>query len=318
MRQQGEVPGRQVLVDQRALIQPIVAGQVMLEAEVRDVVAERQQEVIDRVVARPEQPAGFDDESIKLRLRLGIEFDRSRTFGGDMKIVLRARFAGRQFHRAEVKAGVERRIDEGLERNGRELDARTRARNDWQRRSVLPAVGQLQGGSHRDLRRRQSLRIENQLVPAQDRQVRSRRGARSETVDRGRRAQEVERDVHGRDARGNVDVEFEHVGRVAAPAERLAPRLDPEARDVRHRPRRAVLAGNPLRVLQRERACADRDLHPGVDDASVHFGGIDGEVDGSGPVRGRQACLGVCAPGRRKQCARGNAGAGTHSRFPHD
>ena len=101
--------------EEDALGQAAVVRLVMLEAEVRDVIAEREQEVVVAIVTRAEELARFGDEVGQSFLNGGRDVERGFAVGDEVEFVV-DRLAGRRdVDDAIVFAGDDGRIDEEIE-----------------------------------------------------------------------------------------------------------------------------------------------------------------------------------------------------------
>jgi hypothetical protein len=172
--------------------------------------------------------------------------------------------------RPEVRARENRRIHERRERRRGEGDPVGTLAQGRQRRSVLPAGGKPQTRGDHQIVRGGGLRIEEDLVPADHGELR-RRGRPGGEPLRGGWREEVERDLKRPGAVGHVDAKGVHVRRVARPVERTAPGGHADPGHVGDRARRSVLAGQPLRVEERDRSGRERESHPGVEETPRSF-----------------------------------------------
>ncbi len=91
----------------------------MLKSEVRGVIAQRQQEVIVRVVSRSKQRDGFGDHALQGGGQLGTDFQIRRVVGRDVDLV---RWIHRQRNDQKILTGEHRRIDEPIERHGSKIN----------------------------------------------------------------------------------------------------------------------------------------------------------------------------------------------------
>ena len=89
----------------------------MLEAEVSDLVAEGDEEVIRAVVTALVERAGFADQAVEFGDVLFREVELFGAVGGHVEVVLR-RDLGSERDLAEVAAGEDGRVDELLEADG--------------------------------------------------------------------------------------------------------------------------------------------------------------------------------------------------------
>ena len=111
VRQQTSHAGAQVRVDEGSFGHPVVARLVVLEAEVGDLVAERQQEVVAPVVTAAEERVGFADQLLVGSEQLGSESEARLGVAGHVEDYRRRLVRGEP-HAAEVRAHEHRRIDE--------------------------------------------------------------------------------------------------------------------------------------------------------------------------------------------------------------
>ena len=136
-------------------------------------------------------------------------------------------------------------------------------------------------------------RIEGDLVPLQHEQFVGGREAFG--------LDEVEVGVEVRDAAGDVDVEGVDVEEVALPGDLLAVSHEVQAGDGVQRAVGAVLAGDPLGVVEGERAGLHGDDFVDMENLLRGVGGVHGEGD----VRLRECGQGEAeGEGRRKETSR--------------
>ncbi len=81
------------------------------------------------------------------------------------------------------------------------------------------------------------------------------------------------------DAFGDIDVKREGVEQIALPGNDFAVACELESGEVGDRAVRAVFAGNPFGVIERQRAGFDGDDEVRVQNLVLCFGCIDGERD---------------------------------------
>ena len=185
MRQEMGVDAARVLVDQRALGDAIIARLVVLQPEVRRVVAEGIEEVVLAVVRGAEQRQRLVHQPAVRREQVGCHFEGRRGIGGHVDLVRWFRLRAER-HLPEEGPGQNRRIDQRRERHRLEPDRRPVLRGDRQGAAVPPSwrerqargVGQIVGGWSR--------RIEQHLVPGDHGELRRRRGAGAQSVGGGR------------------------------------------------------------------------------------------------------------------------------------
>ena len=279
----------------------VLAGLVVLQAQVVVVRADGQQQVVVGEVARAEQAVGLAHEvAVELDLLvLGLEV--GGVVGHDVEED-RAGRAGVERDALEVLAGEHRRIDQGLQRHALEAHLGPVRRRRAQRAAVLPRGRQLQAGVHVDARGEMAGRIQQRALPFHVQQV-----AAHERVAAGGllRQQLLELEVQARDAGGHVHAQREEVVRVARPRQALAGRLDAQARQALELVGWRVVAGNPLRIQQQHPPGPHGDRLVDAQHLVVDVGGVDVQPDraGVGRVLRRRQWEGAGAEGQRQQGA---------------
>ena len=147
-----------------------------------------------------------------------------------------------------------------------------------QRRPKFP-VGcrQLHRSGNLHIIRTRALRIEHDLIPIQIENIRGCRGssrAGAAVVGNG-----IERNLQLVRACRHVDVEGIHIHGIALPRQRLACGFHLYAHDIGNGAGRAMIAGNPFRINQRERTWLNRNRQPRVIDIARRVAQIDGELN---------------------------------------
>jgi len=122
------------------------------------------------VVARAEERAGLRDEVAIGRLLLGPHGERGVAVGGDSDAV--GNRAAVEGDRPEMRAREDRRVDEGGERHRRERDPVGTLAHGREGRAVLPALGKPKARGADEIVGRDRLRIEEELIPAQEGELR--------------------------------------------------------------------------------------------------------------------------------------------------
>src|ERR1700732_4511982 len=113
---------------------------MMFETEVRDVIAEREQEMIITVMSRAKKLARFSDQIDQAGLDFSGHGERSFAIGSEINFVMN-RFAGRSdVDGAIVFAGDYRRIHQALERHRLEGSLISRLIRDGERSAEFPSV----------------------------------------------------------------------------------------------------------------------------------------------------------------------------------
>ncbi len=165
MRQQPGVQQAIFVVDHCALGHTVVARFMMFEAEMRNLIAQRQQEVILTVVARRIERAGFRHQPLVVGNGIGRNVEGGVTVGGDIEEMLNRAFGG-QRNAAEMPPGQHRRIHQRGQRSVTEADLPAVLVVDGQGGAVVPAFRNLQRRGERNIIRMMTAGIQQQLVPA--------------------------------------------------------------------------------------------------------------------------------------------------------
>ena len=113
-----------IFIDQRAFAGPIVAGFMMLQAEVRHVVAQGQEEMVIPIVTGAKERSGLRDEVLEVPFVLRLHLECGRAVGHNVNEVRRVG-AGRQVHCPEIISGNQRRVHEPLQRDWSKLHSVT-------------------------------------------------------------------------------------------------------------------------------------------------------------------------------------------------
>ncbi len=142
---------------------------MMLQPEMGHMVAQRVQEMIAAIVARTEQRAGFLHQVPILANHLRAHFQGPVAVGRQVQVV-RDAVVGPQVDGAVVRSGRHRRIHHGGKRSRLEFDLVAGFFGDGQGGAIAPAVGDAQGGLVLQVVGLAPLGVEQQLVPAQDRE----------------------------------------------------------------------------------------------------------------------------------------------------
>src|ERR1700732_1564691 len=200
-------------------------------------------------------------------------FERGGAIGGN--IHFGDRILGER-HDLEKFSGDDRRVDERGEGNSRELDSVPAVAGHGKRGAELPAVRKLQARAVIDVVRLPAPGIEQNLIPADDRELVGGRGTRRKSTFEDRRRKKVECGGDLTDAGRDFHVDGEAVDQVATPLENLSAGTELQAGEVDHGAVGGVLAGNPLRVIEGEIAGAGGNFQRGVEDLAGGGGGVDG------------------------------------------
>src|SRR4051812_35276226 len=190
---------------------------MMLESEVRGVIAKSEQEVVVVVMTRTVECAGLGNQIFEVLNGLRLRFESGSAVSGDVQGVLQIAVEIKFF---EILTGEYRGIDQRRQRDGCELK-RLAGSAAFKRGAVLPPGRKLQARRNGDLVARPSLRINQHCVPTHQGELFGGRGASGKLSFRGR--EEIERDVKRVHALRNIDIDGEHLGGVAMPSELFTP-----------------------------------------------------------------------------------------------
>ena len=227
----------------------------------------------------------FRNEAPPVRELLGRRVDVGIRFAVDVDFV-RHPAPARQRIRAPVRAAIQRRIDQRLERDGSELEVTAEQRRDRERRGQRrrrgPARRQQDVGRDRDVANAGALRIEDDLVPVEHREL-------PRDIPRPRAAlEEIVTEIEFGRAVGDREVKRIDVVRIAIPRHRVVRDGRAQRADVRDRADGAVRTGDPLGIDEhRIAAVLQWDAQRRVPDLARNVGCIDGERFGDGGSRER-------------------------------
>jgi hypothetical protein len=175
------------VVLQHVLGGAVVARPVVLQAEVGDAIAQRQEKRVRRIMAGAEQSARLGNKAVEVRLHGRAHADRLSVVAGQGDGVTRPFVVlGADRDLLEVSATQYRRIEESFQRGGLESQPAVGGSLGVQGGGVLPIRRQAQTGIHLDVSRRRAFRIEQRVIPIEHRQVGRDRGAGAESSARRR------------------------------------------------------------------------------------------------------------------------------------
>ena len=195
----------------------------MLQPKVRHVVAQRQQEVVLRVMPRAKKFAGLGHQLHHLLARLFAQIQRRGTVGHQVQLVMNRLAGRRNVHGLVILARHNRRVHQHVQRNRLERHCVAVGGDGVQRGAVLPSGGQLQAGREGLLFGARRGRIEQHLIPLQHHQL--FRGG--ETI----RLNLVEFGLQLACARGNFYMKGKGVHQIAVPGQLLARGVKVQAGD---------------------------------------------------------------------------------------
>ena len=221
----------------------------------------------------------------------GVIFEIGRLVGEEIEEHLVVR-AGGQVDALVIDAGIERRVDQSIQRSRFEVNQVSILRCHLQRSSEFPALRQPDGGIKQDAPREVARRIKQHAVPGNVGEV-----GRDTARLRVQRSQILKIDFQGAYALRYLDVEGVHIDAIANPVDPFAVRRDDEPGHLLHRVRWGVRPGKPLRVEQRNLAAFYRYRLMHIQHAIGDVGDIDAERDGAGIRRVRRR-----GNGRRQRC----------------
>ena len=250
----------------------------MFEALAAELVAEREQEIVMVVMVGAEQSGGLIDDGAMVRELVGRGGELGRLVGHDVQMD-GCRAVRREVEAREIAAGEQGRVKQHVEWLGAEIGHVVGGKAGFERGSVLPAVGKVEGGGGVDVAKEVAGRIEHDGVPLQVEHVGSDDDAALALVG-GR--EELEVGVEDGHTFGDLDVKGIHVDGIAMPGEPLAFGVELEAVEELDRTGRTVTAGDPLRVEQDKVARAGVERFVDGEDVTREVGRIDGEAQRSG------------------------------------
>src|SRR5580658_1876870 len=287
VRQQAGFHSARGVIDESALAHAAVVGLMVLQAEVRHVIAQAVQKVVIAVVVRTEKLVGLFDQTLVVLPYVGWRGKCGGAVGGN--IHLDERVVGKLDHLEEF-AGDDGRIDQRGEGRRLEDDLGLAVEliagggGDGQGRSKLPVGGKFQAGDVGEIVRLPAFGVEQNLIPADECHLVGRGGACGEAAFEGCRRKEVEFGVYFSFSGGNFDVDGEAVEQIATPFQGFAAGSELQAGQINYGAIGSMLAGNPLRVVERQVAGAGGDFQLGVKDLAGSRGGV--YEDGYGWRRG--------------------------------
>jgi hypothetical protein len=269
----------QVVVEERSFRNAVVAGLVMLQSEVGDAIAQRQEKPVGAVVTRAEERPGFRDEAVVGGAGLGRDLQRLVALRGHLHEMRDgASLADGQL--AKMSPANHGRIHQRLERDGLEQSPAPGGRSDRQGGPQLPSGGERQARLIEDVPDGNPGRIDEHLIPVDRRQLGRGGSGGAESFDGGRWEEKVEGDLQLGDPRGDFAVERIHFGIVPLPGDALSSRRELQAGQIGDGAGGAVLSGDPFRVMKRHGAGLDGDHQFRVEDLPPYFGSVEVERHG--------------------------------------
>src|ERR1700728_1025543 len=154
--------------EEDALGEAAVVRLMMLEAEVRNVIAEREKEMVVAIMARAEEDAGFGDDVDESFLNSGRNGEGGFTVGSEVELMVDGLAGRREINGAIVLTFDNRRVNEKIEGDGLEGDGAAGFVVDGQGRTKAPAFGAGEDGVVSDLRGGRARGIESDFVPLED------------------------------------------------------------------------------------------------------------------------------------------------------
>ncbi len=289
VRQQARLDLQQVRVNEALFANPVVAGFVVFEAEVGDVVAECHQEMVGAIMVRAEERVRLAHQAGIVTCIFRFQLQGRRAVGHDVEAVRRLT-AGAEVHCVEIGARDHRRVHQCLQRYRLKSDDAAGLTGGRERSAEPPPRRQAQRRGELDFAGFGSFRIEQHVAPTEIYQLRRGRAVRAA----GREI--IQCHVERGGAGGHLDGEGVHVLGIAPPLDGLAGSAQLQPGQVGGGAGGGVLARQPFGVHQRELAGLDRDLQAGMEDLARGIGGIHVQCDRRVPH----------GHGRRGQQARGS------------
>ncbi len=244
----------------------------MLQADAAEHVRYRQQEVVAAVRARTEDRIGLAHQRAMRLQHRGVGLQRLRILRHHLQ-PHRLPCAVIQCEPPEMATGEHRRIDQRHQRQRCVVLGVAVTAHQLQRAAALPARRQAQGRLDLDAPRIHSGRIQHHPVPLQIQQIGCHR--HPALVGGGRR-QVLELDLQHAHALWYLQREGIHVAGITCPLQRLAVAADDQPGHLVDRPGGCMVAGDPLRIPQGQRAGRHRNalahtLDAPLDITGVHF-----------------------------------------------
>ena len=248
MREDVAVPILVLPIDQRFGVHGVFAAAVMFQPDAAQPVGDAQQPVVmvEMMAAKGQQ--GFFHQGL-----VG-----GRGFGGEIQVFRLVRHDVQrdvmaQIDPLEMRAGEHWRIDQGFVIGLAPRYFGAALRRTVQRRGIAPAFGETHTGLHLDLAHIMPGGVQAHMRPFEIEHfarhgdfalvTRQRRGVGEARLDSPR-------------PRRQINVERKALQRIAPPLHSLPINEEPHIRHLIHRPAGAVVAGDPLRQLQDQFACA--------------------------------------------------------------
>ncbi len=155
-KSRGQFPS--VLFDQRALVDAAVIRFVMLQSEMRDVIAQSQQEVVIGVMPCAKQNSRLLHQVAVMFPDFFRSIERGGAVGRNIEFRGRIFAERRQGHDFQILARDYRTIHQHGQRNGRKMNVAAHLIGNMQRRAELPSRGQPQARAVREFDRNRSRR----------------------------------------------------------------------------------------------------------------------------------------------------------------
>src|SRR5579863_8253755 len=267
---------RGIGLEENSLREAAVIALVVLESKVGDMIAERQEKMIIAVMARAEKRARFGDKILQSLFNFRAHVEVGRIVSSEIDFMVNFLARRSQVDVAIVFAGNDRRIHEFFERDRGKRRLISRLALDLLRRTEFPSIGKNKFRRDHDFVDGRTCWVKNGLVPLKHDQLVGGRERPSVNSAAARLEVVVFRFDPIR-ARWHVEVKREDVGQVAAPWNRLPVRSELQPRQIDDRSARRVLAGNPFRVVKRQRARLDRNHLRARDELLRRFRSVNGE-----------------------------------------
>ena len=171
MRQQAAQRHAGIGQEQGSLGQAAVVRFVMFQAEMRHMIAQRQQEMVVAIMPRPEKFARLGNQVGHLLLNRGAHVESGFAVRHHIDLMVDRLALGRQVDGAIILARNDGRIDEHIERNRLERDLIAGLFCHRKRRPELPAIRHQEFGVVHQLFGGNAGWIEDNLIPFQHQQL---------------------------------------------------------------------------------------------------------------------------------------------------
>ena len=266
-----------VWVGERVLARSIVTGFMVLEAATACFVAQREQDVILAIVPRPEKGTRLGDQLFVCGHITGRHVDSGLALANQIHHGP-WRFSRRgQLDLLVVRARDERRIDQRCQRHRLECHRAAVLACYIERRTEFPAIGQVDRGRYLHGIGICIRGVKHHLVPIHIEDI--FRGGGTRASGHARVRDLVERGGDFGHPGWHLQMDGVHIFQVALPCDLAAGGLDVESGHIHDRSRRPMIAGDPLRISERQGTGRDGHRQLGMKEVTRRVSCVDFEAD---------------------------------------